>query len=330
MTAEPILCVEGLRTHFRTHDGVVRAVDGVDLELRHGEILGLVGESGCGKTVTALSLLRLIEPPGEIAGGRIAFEGQDLLRLSKAEIVRLRGAGIGMIFQQPRGSLNPVIRVGRQIAEQLVRRRGLSRAEAAREAINLLAAVRIPAPEKKAQAYPHELSGGQAQRVMIAIALSLRPALLIADEPTTALDVTVQAEVLDLLRERCKELGTAVILVTHDLGVVAEVADRVAVMYAGRIVEEAPTATLLAAPRHPYTRGLLASIPTPGARVQRLAEIPGVVPALTDEIASCAFFERCTARVERGVVGCERMPPLVHVSPVHRSRCWMAQQGASP
>jgi peptide/nickel transport system ATP-binding protein len=323
----PLLRIDGLKTHFFTDDGVVRAVDGVDLTLRPGEILGLVGESGCGKTMTALSILRLIDSPGRIVAGEILFEGRNLLGLGQNEIAAIRGEEIAMIFQQPKGSLNPVIRIGSQIAEQFIRRRGLGRKQALEQAIGLLAEVGIPAPSAKALAYPHELSGGQAQRVMIAIALALEPRLLIADEPTTALDVTVQAQILELLRERCRALGTALILVTHDLGVIAQVADRVAVMYAGQIVEEAPVGVMFRHPRHPYTQGLINSIPRLGSRERRLTEIPGTIPGSTAAIAGCRFAPRCRLRVERELEDCERAaPPLVALASDHAARCWLAAE----
>ncbi len=325
----PLLHIEGLKTHFFTHDGVVRAVDDVGLTLRAGEILGLVGESGCGKTITALSILRLIDPPGRTIAGKILFDGRDLLTLAQAQVTAIRGEEIAMIFQQPKGSLNPVIRIGSQIAEQFRRRRGLDRKHAWEEAVSLLSAVGIPAPQAKAFAYPHELSGGQAQRVMIAIALALQPRLLIADEPTTALDVTVQAQILELLRDRCKALGTALILVTHDLGIIAQVADRVAVMYAGQIVEEAPVDIMFKRPEHPYTQGLIASIPRLGFRQQRLTEIPGTIPSLARSVAGCRFASRCRARLEHRLERCEReLPALLARAPEHAVRCWLAEQEA--
>ena len=323
---QPLLSIAGLKTHFSGHDGLVRAVDGVDLTVNPGEILGLVGESGCGKTVTALSVMRLVDAPGRIVDGAIRFDGRDLLGLSTSEMTQVRGAEIAMIFQQPKVSLNPVMRVGRQIAEQFVRRLGMDEAAAQREAVGLLSAVGIPAPEAKARAYPHELSGGQAQRVMIAIALSLKPKLLIADEPTTALDVTVQAQVLALLRERCRALDTSLILVTHDLGVVAQVADRVAVMYAGQVVEQAPVERLFEAPEHPYTRGLLGSIPVLGALKPRLVEIPGNVPTLEGITIGCRFAPRCAEHFKR----CETdAPPVVAHGPGLEVRCWLADPAAA-
>jgi oligopeptide/dipeptide ABC transporter ATP-binding protein len=321
---DDLLRIEGLRTHFSTPEGVVRAVDGVDLSVREGEILGVVGESGCGKTVTVLSVMRLIDKPGRIVGGRILFGGRDLLGLSAAEMTALRGEEIAMIFQQPKVSLNPVIRIGKQIAEQLVRRRGIGKRAAMTEALALLTAVGIPGAEAKLQAYPHELSGGQAQRVMIAIALALRPRLLIADEPTTAVDVTVQAQILRALRERCTELGAALILVTHDLGLVAQVADRVAVMYAGHVVEQGAVKALFAQPAHPYTRGLLRSLPRLGQLVPRLLEIPGTVPNLIQTLPGCRFAARCSDRVAHRLERCtQEAPPMF--GRMHQSRCWLAE-----
>jgi peptide/nickel transport system ATP-binding protein len=326
---EPLLRIEGLRTSFHTHEGVVRAVDGVDLAVHEGEILGVVGESGCGKTVTAMSILRLVDRPGRIEGGRIVFAGRDLLGLSASEMTAIRGEDIAMIFQQAKVSLNPVIPIGRQIAEQFMRRRGLGQRAAMAEAVKLLAEVGIPAPESRIKAYPHELSGGQAQRVMIAIALALHPRLLIADEPTTAVDVTVQAQILRVLRERCRELGTALILVTHDLGLVAQVADRVAVMYAGQVVEQAPVAELFAAPAHPYTRGLLRSLPRLGDVRARLVEIPGTVPSLTRALPGCRFAARCDVRLAHRLDRCTEdaplMMPLTAGKP-HAVRCWFEGQ----
>ena len=322
--AEPLLRIEALRTEFPTNAGPVRAVDGLDLTIGSGEILGLVGESGCGKTVTALSVLGLVDRPGRVTGGAIRFGETDLLALPPARMAAIRGERIAMIFQQPRGSLNPVMRIGSQIAEQFIRRRALGRAEAWARAVALLRAVGIPAPESGARAYPHEISGGQAQRVMIAIALALEPQLLIADEPTTALDVTVQAQVLALLRERCRTLGTALMLVTHDLGVVAQLADRVTVMYAGHAVETAPVASLFARPMHPYTQGLLAAIPRPGENRERLAEIPGSVALATQ--TGCRFAARCTERTRLHLGRCENeMPPLVPRPDGGMVRCWAAQ-----
>jgi len=303
--AAPVLEIEGLRTHFVTREATVRAVDGVSFTVEAGETLAVVGESGCGKSVTALSVLRLLpSPPARVAGGTIRFRGRDLLALSEPEMRRVRGNEIAMIFQEPMTSLNPVLTVGLQIAEPLIEHRGLGRAAAAARAIELLRLVNIPEPERRARQYPHELSGGMRQRVMIAMALACEPALLIADEPTTALDVTIQAQILDLLRDLRRKVGAAIVLITHDLGIVAEMAQRVVVMYAGRKVEEAPVEALFAIPRHPYTRGLLGSVPrlrsSLGAHAQqRLAEIPGLVPSLREEIVGCPFAPRCRFATDR-------------------------------
>jgi oligopeptide/dipeptide ABC transporter ATP-binding protein len=324
----PLLKVRDLRTHFGTGDDAVRAVNGVDLSVHRGEVLGIVGESGCGKTVLALSILRLVDAPGRIVSGQVLFEKQDVLTMRPRALTMLRGRDIAMIFQQPKASLDPVMRIGHQIAEPLQLRGGRTRAEAWREAVELLGAVGIPNPEEKARAYPHEISGGQAQRVMIATALALRPRLLIADEPTTALDVTVQAQILELLRERCRALGTALILVTHDIGVIAQMADRVAVMYAGRVVENAPVAQILGDPAHPYTRGLMRSAPAMGAVQKRLQEIPGGIPDLTRPLRGCAFAPRCDGRREAGPARCDaRTPPPFRLGPGREARCWL-QDGA--
>ncbi|UFN48029.1 ABC transporter ATP-binding protein [Roseomonas sp. OT10] len=328
MSEAPLLEVRGLRTQFGEGPAAVRAVNGVDLAVHRGEVLGLVGESGCGKTVLALSLLRLIEPPGRIVEGQVLFDGQDVLAMRARALRDLRGRDIAMIFQQPKASLDPLMRIGAQIAEPLRLRGGRNRTDAWREAVSLLGSVGIPAPEQKARAYPHEISGGQAQRVMIAVALALRPRLLLADEPTTALDVTVQAQILALLRDRCRALGTALILVTHDIGVIAQMADRVAVMYAGRVVETAPVGPLLRSPAHPYTRGLLRSAPVMGAVQPRLREIPGGIPDLSRRIPGCAFAPRCDGRAQAGAARCDGMaPPRFLAQPGHEGRCWL-QAGA--
>ncbi len=301
-----LLRVRDLRTHFFTADGVVRAVDGISFDLAAGETLGIVGESGCGKSVTALSILRLIAPEtGRIVGGSIAFDGQELTTLSLEAMRELRGHKIAMIFQEPMTSLNPVLTVGTQIAESVVRHLGLSWREANDRAHEMLELVRIGDARRRLDEYPHQLSGGMRQRVMIAIALSCNPRVLIADEPTTALDVTIQAQILDLMLELKEKLGTAIILITHDLGVVAETCERVIVMYAGRMVEQATAADLFARPLHPYTRGLLRALPradddvAAGGARPKLAEIPGIVPALTRPIPGCAFAPRCDFVVER-------------------------------
>jgi oligopeptide/dipeptide ABC transporter ATP-binding protein len=295
----PLLEVRDLRVSFFTPRGEVRAVDGVSFTIDEGETFGLVGESGCGKSVTALSLLRLLDGNGRIVGGDIVFAGRRLLALSEEEMRSLRGDQIAMVFQEPMTSLNPVFTVGYQIGEVLEVHRGMSRKQARAEAIELLRLVEIPEPERRVDAYPHQLSGGMRQRVMIAMALACRPRLLIADEPTTALDVTIQAQILDLLAHLQEQFGMAVLFVTHDLGIVAERARRVAVMYAGRIVEEAETATLFRNPLHPYTRGLLRSIPRLGMRVRRLAAIPGSVPDPLSLPSGCRFRDRCTYAVAR-------------------------------
>jgi peptide/nickel transport system ATP-binding protein len=320
----PLLQVETLRTHFHTRDGIVRAVDGVSFAVRPGETLAIVGESGCGKSVTSMSILRLLPmPPARIVEGRIVFEGRDLLGLAEAEMRRIRGNAIAMIFQEPMTSLNPVLTIGRQIAEALVLHRGLAYAAAIERAIEMLRKVHIPEAERRVQQYPHELSGGMRQRVMIAMALACGPRLLIADEPTTALDVTIQAQILELMRELRDETGASIILITHDLGVVAEMAHRVVVMYAGRKVEEAPVEPLFAHARHPYTRGLLGSMPRLGksldATDKRLVEIPGVVPSLKEPMAGCLFAPRCPQASER----CTReAPPLERHGEGHWAACW--------
>ncbi len=324
-----LLEIRDLRTYFFTEDGVVKAVDGVSFHVRRGEILGLVGESGCGKSVTSLSIMRLITPPGRILEGQVLFDGIDLLRLPEPEMVRLRGSRISMIFQQPVSCLNPVFKVGDQIAEVFQIHEGLSRIEGWKRAIELLQMVGIPDPERRAHSYPHELSGGMAQRVMIAMALALGPELLIADEPTTALDVTIQAQILDLMRELQRRMHTAIILITHDMGIVADMCDRVAVMYAGQIIEEADVRTIFADPQHPYTRGLLGSIPVMGVVKPRLDTIPGTVPNLINLPPGCRFAPRCRARLEHqarlGNRCLEENPPLFHTGPGHQVRCWLYQ-----
>ena len=304
---------------FRAESGVARAVDGISFELRAGELVCIVGESGCGKSVTALSIMGLLaRPPAEIEGS-VRFEGRDLLELTAREFADLRGDRLAMIFQEPMTSLNPAFTVGSQLGEVLVRHRGI-RGEAARAAsLEMLRHVRIPAPEQRLDDFPHRLSGGMRQRVMIAMALLCQPALLIADEPTTALDVTIQAQVLDLMRALRSEMNTAIVLITHDLGVVAEMADRVLVMYAGQVVEEAGVGALFSMPQHPYTVGLLGAIPSLGARRQRLAAIEGMVPSPDVAPQGCRFAPRCPFADER----CRRdAPPLVDVGEGHRSRCW--------
>lgn len=292
--ATPILEVRDLCTSFHTDEGEGRAVDGVSFHLKRGETLGLVGESGCGKSVTALSILRLVAPPGRIGSGQILLSGRDLLALSEPDMRRVRGDEVAMIFQEPMSSLNPVLTCGCQIEEAVRLHQGGSRKEAKERAIEMMRLVGIPAPEQRVDEFPHQLSGGMRQRVMIAIALSCNPDVLIADEPTTALDVTIQAQILELLAHLQQELHMAILMITHDLGVVAEVADRVAVMYAGQIVETATTADLFAAPQHPYTRGLLASIPHLDGDQERLEVIPGRVPEATSFPQGCRFHPRCS------------------------------------
>ena len=292
-----LLEVENLQTHFRAPDGINRAVDGVNFHVNAGETVAIVGESGCGKSVTAMSILRLIpEPPGKIAGS-IRFNGKDLLKLSDREMRAIRGNEISMIFQEPMTSLNPVLTVGRQIGETLRLHQGMSAAQAEARAVEMLKLVGIPEPERRVREYPHQLSGGMRQRVMIAIALACNPKLLIADEPTTALDVTIQAQILDLMRDLKRTVGAAIVIITHDLGVVAEVAERVIVMYAGRKVEEASVEKLFRNPRHPYTQGLLGSMPKLGSSLSgeetRLQEIPGLVPSLKRKLDGCVFASRC-------------------------------------
>ena len=317
-----LLEVRDLRTHFRTDEGEFAAVDGVSFALDAGRTLGLVGESGCGKSVTSLSIMGLVpQPPGRIAGGQILYEGEDVLRMPASELRELRGNRISMIFQEPMTSLNPAFTVGEQIAEAILRHRKVSRAEAAEQTLAMLRRVRIPSPEQRYRDYPHRLSGGMRQRVMIAMALALSPRLLIADEPTTALDVTIQAQILELMRALREETGTAIILITHDLGVIAEVADEVAVMYAGRIVERAPVAALFGEPQHPYTIGLLGSIPQLHLTQDRLAAIEGQVPTARTPVTGCRFHPRCPFAVER----CrQEEPSLAPVDPRHDAACWRA------
>jgi peptide/nickel transport system ATP-binding protein len=323
-----LLEVDDLRTHFYTRDGVVRAVDGVSYRVHPGETLAVVGESGCGKSVTALSILRLIaSPPGRIVSGRLMFEGRNLIELTDAQMRAIRGNQISMIFQEPMTSLNPVLTIGRQIAETLVLHQNMSRDQAMQRAMEMLRRVKIPEPERRLKQYPHELSGGMRQRVMIAMALSCNPKLLIADEPTTALDVTIQAQILDLMRDLKEQTGAAIVLITHDLGVVAEMAQRVVVMYAGRKVEEAGVDELFARPRHPYTRGLMDSIPhldeSDAGQRKRLAEIPGMVPSLKEEVPGCLFAPRCayaTARCR------QEYPPLEQKASGHWAACWESER----
>jgi peptide/nickel transport system ATP-binding protein len=319
----PLLEIRGLRTSFYTRDGVVRAVDGIDFHVDRGEIMGLVGESGCGKSVTSLSILRLVANPGRIDAGEVIFDGTDLLTVSPEAMRKIRGDRISMIFQQPTSSLNPVYEVGRQIEEVLRIHRDLKGKVAEARATDLLQLVGIPDPKRRLKAFPHELSGGMAQRVMIAMALACEPELLIADEPTTALDVTIQAQILDLMRNLRDETGTAIVLITHDLGVVAEMCDRVAVMYAGEIVEHTDVTSLFREPLHPYTRGLIGSIPVVGAVKDELAVIPGNVPNLIDLPKGCRFAPRCVTRVDEDVPNAlDVHPELRPLRPGHDVRCW--------
>jgi peptide/nickel transport system ATP-binding protein len=327
----PLLDVEHLQTHFRTPDGINRAVDGVSFHVDEGETLAIVGESGCGKSVTALSLLRLIaEPPGKIAGA-ITFAGRDLLKLSDAEMRHIRGNDIAMIFQEPMTSLNPVLTVGRQLRETIRLHQGLDRAAADQRAEAMLALVGIPEPRRRLREYPHQFSGGMRQRVMIAIALACHPKLLIADEPTTALDVTIQAQILDLMRDLKTRVGAAIVLITHDLGVVAEVAERVMVMYAGRKVEEASVRDLFARPLHPYTRGLIGAVPKIGSSLAgketKLTEIPGLVPSLKAKIAGCVFAGRCAHTTD---LCRNHAPALRTAAPSHLVACHHAELETIP
>jgi len=321
---QPILEVRNLKTYFYTDAGVVKAVDGVDFSLQRGEVLGLVGESGCGKSVTSFSIMRLVGQPGRIVEGEILFEGKDLVHIPESEMTHMRGNRMSMIFQQPQSSLNPVYKIGDQVAEVLRIHQQMTKEQAWAKSVDLLRLVGIPDAEKKASAYPHEVSGGQAQRVMIAMALALNPQLLIADEPTTALDVTIQAQILDLMRNLRTSFETSVILITHDLGVIAEMADNVAVMYAGQIVEKTDVNTLFTRPLHPYTQGLLESIPVLGVVKDRLEVIPGNVPNLVNLPLGCRFAPRCLAREKYGLEICNRVvPQLEMVERDHTVRCWL-------
>jgi oligopeptide/dipeptide ABC transporter ATP-binding protein len=324
--SERMLEVRNLQTYFFTEDGVVKAVDGVDFYVNRGEVIGLVGESGCGKSVTSFSVMRLVGIPGKVVGGEIIFDGRDLLKLSENEMMHIRGNRISMIFQQPTSCLNPVFKVGDQISEVLDIHQSLGKEKGWARAVELLKMVGISEAEKRAHSYPHELSGGMAQRVMIAMALACVPELLIADEPTTALDVTIQAQILDLLRDMRTKMDTAVILITHDLGIVADMCERVAVMYGGQIVEEADTQTIFAEPKHPYTVGLIGSIPVLGVVKDELDVIPGSVPNLVNLPPGCRFAPRCRARVEHNLDICTReIPQLKPIAPGHAVRCWLYQ-----
>jgi len=322
----PLLEIEGLATEFRTEAGKVRAVDGVSFAVPKGRTLGVVGESGCGKSVTALSILRLIQSPGRIAAGKVVYAGKDLLALPEKEMRQIRGNKISMIFQEPMTSLNPVFTTGEQVAEAVRLHQRVGRRAALDRAVEMFRLVGIPSPEERIGAYPHQMSGGMRQRVMIAMALACGPDLLIADEPTTALDVTIQAQILELLQRLQRELGMSILLITHDLGVVAETCEEVVVMYAGRVVEQAPVKELFARPRHPYTAGLLGSIPSlgRGEAKKRLQEIPGMVPALGELPPGCKFQDRCP-RVQDGCRGEE--PPLEGAD--HHFRCYFPLEASS-
>ncbi|MCB9435381.1 MAG: ABC transporter ATP-binding protein [Anaerolineales bacterium] len=330
MTDEPMLKVENLRTYFFTRGGTVKAVDGVNFEVKRGQVLALVGESGCGKSMTALSIIQLVDKPGKIVEGTVIFDGENLLERNRSQMTEIRGKRISMIFQEPRSSLNPVIRVGKQLDEVLkLHYEDMDKHERRQRVIQLLKDVGIPDPERRANNYPHEMSGGMAQRVMIAMGIACEPELLIADEPTTALDVTIQAQVLDLIRKLRDEMQMAVIFITHDMGVVAEMADDVAVMYAGTIVEHAAVGSLFEEPMHPYTQGLIASIPILGEFKDRLEVIPGTVPSLIDMPPGCRFASRCKARVEHNLEKClHEEPELLEVREGHQVRCWLYEENA--
>jgi len=317
-----LLQVRDLKTYFFTSKGVVKAVDGISFSIEKGETLALVGESGCGKSITALSLLRLVPPPGKIVGGQIRFNGEDLLYLSESEMRRVRGNRIAMVFQEPMTALNPVLRIGDQISEVLLQHQDISPSEARDASITLLHQVGIPAPEQRIREFPHQLSGGLRQRIVIAMALACNPQLLIADEPTTALDVTIQAQIMELLGTLQQQRQMATLLITHDLGVVAESAQQVAIMYAGLIVESAPVAQLFSAPGHPYTRGLLASLPRLGEKRDRLSPIDGQVPSPLESHTGCPFLPRCPDVIP---ICSNRCPQLKETEPGHYVRCWRAE-----
>ena len=325
----PLLDIKGLKTHFLTPEGRVRAVDGVDFSIGKGRTLGVLGESGSGKSVTALSVMRLIQAPGEIVGGQITLDGEDILAMSEDQMRAVRGRDISMIFQEPMTSLNPVFTLGDQIAEVFMIHRGYGRVEALEGAADMLDQVGIPSPKARINEYPHQFSGGMCQRAMIAMAIACEPALMIADEPTTALDVTIQAQILDLMLKLQDELGMAIMLITHDLGVIAETSDEVVVMYAGQVVEYLEIDTLFENPRHPYSQGLLASIPRLGAKFETgkepLKEIPGVVPNLIRLPPGCPFATRCSQVMER----CKtERPPMFRLNETHGTRCWQAESDA--
>jgi oligopeptide/dipeptide ABC transporter ATP-binding protein len=329
--SETLLKVQGLKTYFFLERGVVKAVDGVDFEIKKGEILGLVGETGCGKSVTALSILRLIQsPPGKIFEGKIIFEGEDLLKKSSEEMRKLRGTKISMIFQDPHACLDPVFTIGYQIAEpielhQVIEQHLMRAEEVPKKVIEMLKLVRIPDPEQRVAEYPHQFSGGMKQRAMIAMMISGNPSLLIADEPTTALDVTIQAQILDLMRDLRRRLGTSILLITHNLGVVAEMCDRVAVMYAGNIVEQAEIMTLFRSPKHPYTKALLAAVPKVGSKKKELETIPGTVPSLITPPPGCKFHPRCPYVMD---ICRKKFPQMTKIWKEHLVRCYLYSKGA--
>lgn len=324
--AETILEIKNLCVEFKTAEGTVKAVDHLDYTLHKGEKLGIVGESGSGKSVSSLAMMRLIpDPPGKIVQGEILYQGQNLVKTKEKDMRKIRGNEISMIFQEPMTSLNPIIRCGKQIAESLVLHRGMAKKEAQEEAVRIMESVGIANPKVRYYEYPHQMSGGMRQRIMIAMALACQPNILIADEPTTALDVTIQAQILDLIQEMNEKLGTAVIFITHDLGVVSELCDTVMVMYTGHIVEQAPAGELFADPRHPYTMGLLHAIPRITKERRPLQTIEGVVPNPTERIAGCSFSPRCPYASER----CRREePPMLQISENHRIRCWLHTDAA--
>ncbi|MGD2269238.1 MAG: ABC transporter ATP-binding protein [Desulfobacterales bacterium] len=324
---KPLLEIKELHTRFHTLDGIVNAVDGIDFVVYEGETLGLVGESGCGKSVTALSILRLLPcPPAEIQG-RVLFKGKNLLGLDREGIRKIRGNDISMIFQEPMTSLNPVLKIGEQISEAARIHKRMTRQEAWRWAVEMLRMVQIPGPDSRARQYPHSFSGGMRQRTMIGMSLSCNPRLILADEPTTALDVTIQAQIMSLLHRLKEEFNTSIVLITHDLGVIAEMASRVVVMYAGKVVEEAPIKEIFKDPRHPYTRGLLGSIPVIGRKEQtgrRLQEIPGIVPGPLETPSGCRFHPRCDKVMSRC---CQQEPPMIHLNEHRRVSCWLEADG---
>lgn len=319
-----LLSIRDLRVRFRVYEGVAEAVDGVELEVGRGETVGLVGESGCGKSVTALSILRLLPcPPAEIHG-TVKFQGMDLLKLTPEEMRKIRGGAISMIFQEPMTSLNPILTIGEQISEAIALHQGLSKQESWERAVEMLSRVQIPSPEARAKDYPHHLSGGMRQRAMIAMALSCHPQLLLADEPTTALDVTIQAQIMDLMQKLREEMQTSILLITHNLGLIAEMARRVVVMYAGKVVEEASVRDLFKEPLHPYTQGLLGSVPVIGRKLQlkgrRLQEIPGIVPSIFQMPKGCRFHPRCNKAME---ICRDQEPPMIRWGDDRRVMCWL-------